>query len=118
MTPTGSAVPRIVFRRWCRLAGFRVVRPDLPGAGRSPTPPQDITVRFLVEMLESAAAHLGVHRAHVVGHSFHTLIAQHLAAPASRAGCEPDLVRTDPRTARRCPRKAVHTRRVPLAKIE
>jgi 3-oxoadipate enol-lactonase len=62
------------------LAGFRVVRPDLPGAGRSPTPPQDITVGFLVEMVESAAAHLGVHRAHVVGHSFGTLIAQHLAA--------------------------------------
>jgi 3-oxoadipate enol-lactonase len=62
------------------LAGFRVVRPDLPGAGRSPTPQQDITVGFLVEMVESAAALLGVRRAHVVGHSFGTLIAQHLAA--------------------------------------
>jgi 3-oxoadipate enol-lactonase len=62
------------------LAGFRVLRPDLPGAGRSPTPPQAITVELLVETVENAAAHLGVSRAHVVGHSFGTLIAQHLAA--------------------------------------
>lgn len=62
------------------LAGFRVVRPDLPGAGRSLTPQQTITVDFLVEAVETAAAHLGVNRAHLVGHSFGTLIAQHLAA--------------------------------------
>jgi 3-oxoadipate enol-lactonase len=62
------------------LSGFRVVRPDLPGAGRSPTPPQKITVALLVEAVEHAAVHLGVNRAHVVGHSFGTLIAQHVAA--------------------------------------
>jgi 3-oxoadipate enol-lactonase len=62
------------------LGGFRVVRPDLPGAGRSATPLQPITVAFLVEAVENAAAHLGVGRAHVVGHSFGTLIAQHIAA--------------------------------------
>jgi 3-oxoadipate enol-lactonase len=62
------------------LAGFRIVRPDLPGAGRSPLPAQQLTVRFLVEAVESATAHLGVARAHIVGHSFGTLIAQHLAA--------------------------------------
>ena len=62
------------------LSGFRVVRPDLPGAGRSPTPPQKITVASLVEAVERAAVHLGVNRAHVVGHSFGTLIAQHIAA--------------------------------------
>ena len=62
------------------LSGFRVVRPDLPGAGRSPTPPQKITVASLVEAVEHAAVHLGVNRAHVVGHSFGTLIAQHIAA--------------------------------------
>ena len=62
------------------LAGFRIVRPDLPGAGRSPTPPQQITVALLVQVLADAAAHLGVNRAHVVGHSFGTLIAQHIAA--------------------------------------
>jgi 3-oxoadipate enol-lactonase len=62
------------------LAGFRIVRPDLPGAGRSPTPAHKITVDFLVEAVALAAAHLGVGRAHVVGHSFGTLIAQHIAA--------------------------------------
>jgi 3-oxoadipate enol-lactonase len=62
------------------LSGFRIVRPDLPGAGRSPTPRQKITVEFLVETLEAAAANLGVDRAHIVGHSFGALIAQHVAA--------------------------------------
>jgi 3-oxoadipate enol-lactonase len=62
------------------LAGFRIVRPDLPGAGRSPLPAQRLTVRFLVEAVENATTHLGVGRAHIVGHSFGTLIAQHLAA--------------------------------------
>ena len=62
------------------LAGFRIVRPDLPGAGRSPPPPQQITVALLVQAVADAAAHLGVNRAHVVGHSFGTLIAQHIAA--------------------------------------
>jgi pimeloyl-ACP methyl ester carboxylesterase len=62
------------------LAGFRAIRPDLPGAGRSPTPAQKITVGLLVEAVEHATSHLGVSRAHVVGHSFGTLIAQHIAA--------------------------------------
>ena len=62
------------------LAGFRIVRPDLPGAGRSPAPAQEITVEFLIDAVENATMHLGVGRAHVVGHSFGTLIAQHLAA--------------------------------------
>ena len=62
------------------LAGFRAIRPDLPGAGRSRTPAQKITVGLLVEAVEHAAGNLGVSRAHVVGHSFGTLIAQHIAA--------------------------------------
>jgi 3-oxoadipate enol-lactonase len=62
------------------LAGFRIVRPDLPGAGRSPAPAQQITVASLIDAVENATTHLGVGRAHVVGHSFGTLIAQHLAA--------------------------------------
>jgi len=62
------------------LAGFRIVRPDLPGAGRSPTPAHPITVGSLVDAVENAATHLGVNRVHVVGHSFGTLIAQHIAA--------------------------------------
>jgi 3-oxoadipate enol-lactonase len=52
----------------------------LPGAGRSPTPVQTISVALLVDALADAADHLGVGRAHMVGHSFGTLIAQHIAA--------------------------------------
>lgn len=62
------------------LAGFRIVRPDLPGAGRSPAPPQRITVETLVDAVANAATHLGINRAHIVGHSFGTLIGQHMAA--------------------------------------
>ena len=57
------------------LAGFRVVRPDFPGSGRSPPPPQPITLALL--LIESALSHLGVGRAHLVGHSFGAFIAQH-----------------------------------------
>jgi len=63
-----------------RLAGFRIVRPDLPGAGRSPSPPQPITVALVLEAVANAMSHLGINRAHLVGHSFGTLIAQHMAA--------------------------------------
>jgi len=61
------------------LSGFRVIRPDLPGAGRSPTPAGKLTVAMLVDAVAGAMTHLGVARAHVVGHSFGTLVAQHLA---------------------------------------
>ncbi len=62
------------------LSGFRIVRPDLPGAGRSPTPAQKITVETLVDSLADMTRNLGIERAHLVGHSFGTLVAQHLAA--------------------------------------
>jgi 3-oxoadipate enol-lactonase len=62
------------------LSGFRVVRPDLPGSGRSPPPPQPITLTLLLETIESALSHLGIERMHLVGHSFGAFIAQHFAA--------------------------------------
>lgn len=62
------------------LSGFRIIRPDLPGAGRSPVPQGPLDVRGIAESLIRVLAHLGIERAHVVGHSFGTLIAQHLAA--------------------------------------
>lgn len=65
------------------LGGYRLVRPDLPGAGRSPTPPTPITVQSLVDALADMLKHLGIARAHLVGHSFGTLVAQHLAARES-----------------------------------
>jgi 3-oxoadipate enol-lactonase len=62
------------------LEGFRVVRPDLPGAGRSPSPHEEITVEWLAAELIAAARTLGIERAHFVGHSMGTLICQRIAA--------------------------------------
>lgn len=76
------------------LARWRCVRVDLPGAGRSArayavaegAPP--LTAEVHAQALQRVCAALGVTRAHVVGHSFGTLIAQHLAVMA------PALVRS------------------------
>ncbi|MEM5472950.1 alpha/beta fold hydrolase [Hoeflea sp. AS60] len=70
------------------LAGMRVIRPDLPGAGRSVTPDGVIDVPFLANALIRLASELGIETMHLVGHSFATLIAQHVAAT------RPALVRT------------------------
>lgn len=61
------------------LGGRRVLRPDLPGAGRSPTPRGPIDLRMLVDSVLRMAADLGVTEADLVGHSFGSLIAQHVA---------------------------------------
>lgn len=61
------------------LGGRRVVRPDLPGAGRSPTPRGPIDLRMLVDSVLRMAADLGIAEADLVGHSFGSLIAQHVA---------------------------------------
>lgn len=68
------------------LEGHRVVRPDLPGAGRSPVPHEEITVEWLATTLVAAMRTLGVERAHFLGHSMGTLICQRIAAD------EPGLV--------------------------
>ncbi|MWD25910.1 alpha/beta fold hydrolase [Aquicoccus sp. SCR17] len=61
------------------LGGRRVIRPDLPGAGRSPTPRAPIDVPGLVDAVLRMAGDLGIEEADLVGHSFGTLIAQHVA---------------------------------------
>lgn len=61
------------------LGGRRVVRPDLPGAGRSPTPRGTLDVRVIVDAILRASAELGIEEADLVGHSFGSLIAQHVA---------------------------------------
>lgn len=70
------------------LGGRRIVRPDLPGAGRSPTPHGRIDVRMLAEAVIRASAELGIESADLVGHSFGSLIAQHVAQ------ARPQLART------------------------
>lgn len=62
------------------LAGHRVIRPDLPGSGRSPVPHGALSIEGFVEALVGMAKALGVTSAHFVGHSLGTIVCQHLAA--------------------------------------
>ncbi|MBC5782671.1 alpha/beta fold hydrolase [Ramlibacter sp. USB13] len=70
------------------LAGYRVIRPDLPGSGRSASAGGTLTMEKLVEAAANVCARLNVSRAHVLGHSMGTIVAQHLAA------AQPHLVRS------------------------
>jgi 3-oxoadipate enol-lactonase len=68
------------------LAAYRVVRFDLPGAGRSPRPVAPLTMEGIADAVRAALHGLGVARAHFIGHSMGTIVCQHLAAG------EPSLV--------------------------
>ena len=66
------------------LAGYRVIRPDLPGSGRSGTAGGALTIEKLVEAVLSMCARLNISRAHFLGHSMGTIVCQHLAAAHPR----------------------------------
>ena len=68
------------------LEGYRVLRPDLPGAGRSALRPGLPGLKGLAGALRDALRAAGIARAHFVGHSMGALICQHIAAET------PDLV--------------------------
>lgn len=68
------------------LTNYRVIRIDLPGAGRSPVPPEDLSIEAFVAAVATASKALGVTRAHFGAHSMGTLVVQKLAA------AQPDLV--------------------------
>lgn len=70
------------------LAGYRVIRPDLPGSGRSAGAGGTLSIEKMAECVATACARLGVSRAHVLGHSMGTIVAQHLAV------AQPRLVRS------------------------
>jgi pimeloyl-ACP methyl ester carboxylesterase len=70
------------------LAHWRVVRIDLPGSGRSPAGTAPLSIARLVEAVRTVCHRLNVGRAHVLGHSMGTIVAQHLAAD------HPGLVRS------------------------
>ncbi|MFO1037930.1 MAG: alpha/beta hydrolase [Geminicoccaceae bacterium] len=70
------------------LGGFRCVRPDLPGSGRSPAPPEKLTIEGFARTVADVARAAGAAPAHLVGHSMGTLVCQHLAAAL------PDQVRS------------------------
>ncbi len=70
------------------LAGrYRVLRPDLPGSGRSAVP-ESLSIGAMVASLAALCAAAGVASAHVLGHSLGTILAQHLAVE------HPSLVRS------------------------
>ena len=72
------------------LAGLRVLRPDLPGSGRSANAGAggSLSIEKLADAALTICARLNVTRAHVLGHSMGTIVAQHLAA------AQPHLVRS------------------------
>lgn len=93
------------------LAGYRVVRPDLPGSGRSAdagvpavTPAYEastpdrrlavsaanpsLTIEQMAQAVLTICQRLNITRAHILGHSMGTIVAQHLAV------MQPRLVRS------------------------
>ena len=70
------------------LGRQRVLRIDLPGSGRSQIAEGELSISRYVRAVIDACAHAGISRAHVVGHSMGTIVAQHLALEA------PALVRS------------------------
>ena len=66
------------------LAGHRVIRPDLPGSGRSAAAGGALTIAKLFEAVVTICARLNVSRAHFLGHSMGTIVATHLAGDTLR----------------------------------
>ena len=57
---------------------FRVIRPDLPGSGRSASVPTQ-TMTAVIDTLLRALRVMGVEQAHLVGHSMGSILCQHIA---------------------------------------
>lgn len=69
---------------WAAQAGivsrhFKAIRPDLPGSGRSPRQ-GEISTPALAEWLLALLRDQGLEAAHLVGHSYGSVICQHAAA--------------------------------------
>jgi pimeloyl-ACP methyl ester carboxylesterase len=62
------------------LGGFRCIRPDLPGSGRSPRPFQPLSIALFVDTIAEIVEKLGGGAVHLAGHSMGTLVCQHVAA--------------------------------------
>lgn len=61
------------------MEGYRVLRPDLPGAGRSPLRPGRPGIKGLASAVKDCLKAANITRAHFVGHSMGTIICQYLA---------------------------------------
>ena len=64
------------------LEDYRVIRPDLPGAGRSPIKPGINTLQDLSRAITDALKAIRVRKAIIVGHSMGTMLAQYMAVSA------------------------------------
>ena len=64
------------------LGHYCVLRPDLPGAGRSALRPGRPGLAGLVAAVRECMRARGIPRAHLVGHSMGALVCQHVAAAA------------------------------------
>lgn len=90
---TGSGVPVVMIHGLggtsntfqpllAALAGHEILRPDMPGSGRSALPVEALSVEGHAAAVLEAMRGLGIGAAHVVAHSMGTLVAQHMAAMA------------------------------------
>ena len=70
------------------LSAYRVIRPDLPGSGRSAQAGGTLSIEKLAECVATICTRLNVSRAHILGHSMGTIVGQHLAV------AQPRLVRS------------------------
>ena len=67
------------------LAGYRVIRPDMPGSGRSGMGSGPLSIEGHAAAVLDLLATAGIARVHLVGHSMGTIVCQHLAAVAPEA---------------------------------
>jgi pimeloyl-ACP methyl ester carboxylesterase len=70
------------------LEGYRVLRPDLPGAGRTPVRPGRPGIKGLADAVKDCLKISNITTAHFVGHSMGTIVCQYLAV------VHPDLVQS------------------------
>lgn len=64
------------------LGGYRCIRPDLPGSGRSRLPHEPLTIALFARAVMEAMRSLGAEPAHLVGHSMGTIVCQQIAVEA------------------------------------
>ena len=61
------------------MRGFRIVRIDLPGSGRSSSVTDELSIELMVEAVIAVCRKLEISGAHFVGHSMGTIVCQHVA---------------------------------------
>lgn len=64
------------------LRGWRVVRIDLPGSGRSGSATDSLSIEQMVQGVAAVCRRLEIASGHFVGHSMGTIVCQHLAVLA------------------------------------